>query len=489
VKELSLRGAAVWHDGDQDLRDGMVRQRITAALFQSRFVILAIDDCFRDSPWCRAEYLPALTVEKQTAATRVIVARMNAATHVPDLLASVPIFDCSRQDSFDLLSAEIQKGNRVPLDIAPRAPSSPNVETLKQTALAVIKEAEDKHDPNSQILRMVAHALADGDSLVHPLHLMATRNMLIKKLNFSSLFDRDRAFLVSAALFFCTLSNSDDRANGLYTLLHLAEHDPMQSLQEEVLRIFLKESDDTLLQIGFPWFERRWGMLSVEQRSMVEICALRDPTHLSLYYPRSQMVDRFSAATRVKIFNRGLDTEMLSIEEKMYLLEERTEYLLSSPDLITGTSGWDTMRKRMGISDMEILFRDLDRLLFESGRVPKGEAAVLGDRVVALVQSIVSHAAHHDGIPLIALEEWVLDFVLKPLLWCTTISTTKSSAQEVFSGICDLLEAKGSLAHEVPVYREYLAIALTGVKMGEMLESECFEETGIRLMQASLKQG
>jgi hypothetical protein len=82
------------------------------------------------------------------------------------------------------------------------------------------------------------------------------------------------------------------------------------------------------------------------------------------------------------------------------------------------------------------------------------------------------------------MEEWVLDFVLKPILWCTTISATKKAAEKLFREVCEILEAKGSIAYEVPAYREYLAIALSGANVDRMLNSDCFREANLHLMKA-----
>jgi hypothetical protein len=388
AEELRSLGANIWHDDNEDLRDRKVQQRAHAALIRSRFVVVCIDVSFRDSPWCRAEYVPAEEVAKRTSAPKVIVAQMDPSTHIPPRLETTPRFECYQQGSVERLCSEIRNGNHIPSDLPSDEKSREalyvNPAALAETSAAVSKDTNGKKDSISMMLRMVANALQDGDHPDPPQYLMATRQAVIEAGDLAALCERDRAFLVSAAKFFCALPTSDNRANGLYMLLYLAENTHNQLLHHDVLHIFLREPDDSLLSIGFPWFDRQWSSLNAQQRSIVELCALRDPTHLKLYYSQSQMLREFSAVTRVKIFNRGLETEILSYEEKMLLLVERADYILELAQPITGALDVDALRKYMRISDLEILFRDLSALLFKAGDTPKSQEPDLAVQVTNL---------------------------------------------------------------------------------------------------------
>ena len=122
-------------------------------------------------------------------------------------------------------------------------------------------------------------------------------------------------------------------------------------------------------------------------------------------------------------------------------------------------------------------------LLFDNTGVPKRELENIAHQVVAVIDRVATHSRQHEGVPLVAMENSVLAYVLKPLPWCTTLPATKNSAQKTFLAVCDLLEASGSLAYEIPVYREYLGIALSGADISQGLDSKCFRETSIRLMK------
>ena len=121
-----------------------------------------------------------------------------------------------------------------------------------------------------------------------------------------------------------------------------------------------------------------------------------------------------------------------------------------------GDSKLDVLRSVMGISDLEVCVRDLDGLLFDRFGEPRPDAKMLANRFVSLIAKIARHSNRNEGYPLLLMEEWVLDFVLIPLLWCFTLSATRARAKRVYESICDLMESKSGLKHEVPIYREAL---------------------------------
>jgi hypothetical protein len=92
ARELTRFGAGVWHDGDADLRDRRVSQKVARALRASRFVAVCIGSGFRDSEWCKAEYAPALIAEKSADATRVLVVCLAPESIIPKTLQHCPRF-------------------------------------------------------------------------------------------------------------------------------------------------------------------------------------------------------------------------------------------------------------------------------------------------------------------------------------------------------------------------------------------------------------
>jgi hypothetical protein len=487
VKEMNMRGATVWHDHDQDLRDRQVKEAVGQALFRSRSVIVSIDDSFHDSAWCRSEYIPALEVARSAKATRVIVARMVSNCITPEQLKSAPHFECYQRGELDRLAAEIQKSNRVPFNANYEDPPGINAKTLAnvETLHRMIMDAYD-NDSNSEALASVASAMMQGDMGQHQWQedLMIGRQTLLREAKMSAFSKADLDFLTSAALYFCGSRNPDNRANGMFILCHLAEHDPTRSLHDEVFRAIRREPNATLInEIVFPWFEGNWTSFDAQQQSEVEMFAMRDPTH-ARYYSES-LVNKFSEVTRVRVFARGLETQVLPYGERMQLLEERAGYILSETKHTTQRSRIDGLLMFMGIHDIEPLFHELDSLLFEDRVKPRSEFENVAVRVIDLIHRITSHSKEHEGQPLIAMEEYVLDYVLKPLLWCARIPDATSRAQNTFDSVCQLLKTYSSLAYKVPFYREYLDITLSGADTSGGLFSECFEQTRLRLHEAT----
>ena len=458
AEELGRRGAEVWHDDDRDLSDRRVQEAVGAALIQSRFVVVLIGAGFHDSIWCRAEYLPALAVETLASAKRVLVARMDADVAIPNDLAGATRFECHRDDEIERLRAVIVDGNRVPFEQAQVANQTTDWSDLRSRAEAFAR-LEDRENVKALMLSGVAGSVEAGDEPRIPQLLEAARTMFIDHVPLAELTADERQFLLDAARFFCTLRLSEDRANGIYMLQHLAEHDPERTLHDEVARVLEREPDATLMQIAFPWLEKQWDVLTPWQRSIAERCAMRAPSWLR----DSPMVGAFAEVTRVKIFNRGLEIEALTCPERMHLLEERAGRILMSTQPITGDSNDDRLRAQLNVPDIEIVFRDLASLRREHRQHPSDEWPNRDAEVVTFIERIVRHSMKHEGFPILAMEDVDLrQFVLDPLLRFTAVPATRGPASKAYRDLCDLVEGSDPDALEVPVYREFLERALGG---------------------------
>ena len=88
---LSDLGLEIWYDGKAD-RDCCVVKAVSTALTRSRSVVVCVSDAFRDSPWCRAEYLPSLAVETLASSSRVVVAQLSPNAELPDALKTASRF-------------------------------------------------------------------------------------------------------------------------------------------------------------------------------------------------------------------------------------------------------------------------------------------------------------------------------------------------------------------------------------------------------------
>jgi TIR domain len=114
AKVLSGAGLAVWIDENADLRDRRVTNAISTALRASRYVLVFVPSNFRDSEWCRAEYLPALRFSKLTSIARTIVVRETADINIPmDLEQAIQV----TLDDMKHLPAILKAGNALSFDV------------------------------------------------------------------------------------------------------------------------------------------------------------------------------------------------------------------------------------------------------------------------------------------------------------------------------------------------------------------------------------
>ncbi len=117
VESLSESGVRTVWDCDLELRDRRVMHAIARAMRRSRYVALFVSDFYVDSPWCRAEYLSALTVEEKYKVPRALVIAQSevAAERVPIELRHQQQY-LATQTGATALAALVSRGNRTGLD-------------------------------------------------------------------------------------------------------------------------------------------------------------------------------------------------------------------------------------------------------------------------------------------------------------------------------------------------------------------------------------
>ena len=155
--------------------------------------------------------------------------------------------------------------------------------------------------------------------------------------------------------------------------------------------------------------------------------------------------------------------EGLSTEECMTLLEERLEYILALPqnDGFVDTLG--VAGAFLGITESEIVIRNLcsDILRYRPLDTELASEVIsrteLLKRSLAFLSRIVHHAKTHGGWPLLLFDEWVLDFVIKPLGLIYSVDAMRRDAEHAMTWSCDVLEHSEKIGGEVPYYRQYLA--------------------------------
>jgi hypothetical protein len=117
---LGNTGIALWWDenGDENLADGQLIERIGHAVFHSRYIIVCVSDATPLSEWMDAEFAKGLAAEVRWGYTRVLVARLDAEAKVPQALANCPRYTAGDSDA--ALAEFVKIGNRfdfIPIEI------------------------------------------------------------------------------------------------------------------------------------------------------------------------------------------------------------------------------------------------------------------------------------------------------------------------------------------------------------------------------------
>lgn len=118
----------------------------------------------------------------------------------------------------------------------------------------------------------------------------------------------------------------------------------------------------------------------------------------------------------------------------------------------------DVVRSLLGVSDLEICFREIYALFFDREKTPKRSDFDMSN-VETLLQMyclLVEQSEVREGLPLLYAEEYVMDFVLPPLLLCCTFPEYTTQAAALYQQMCALMTKSTRFAHEVPAYLQAL---------------------------------
>jgi hypothetical protein len=88
-------------------------------------------------------------------------------------------------------------------------------------------------------------------------------------------------------------------------------------------------------------------------------------------------------------------------------------------------------------------------------------------RALSFFTRIAQHAKPHEGWPLLSLDEWVIDFLIKPLGLIHSAGVLRPQAEEAIMLACDVLEHSEKVGREVPCYRQSLADLLAQLPQEE----------------------
>jgi hypothetical protein len=354
--KLNEHGARVWHDGNADLRDRRVRQKVAQALRASRFVVVFIDSQFRDSEWCKAEYVPALAAEKAAQSVRVLVALTSPPSYVPESLEHCPKFTI---DEVAKLARYLIDGNS--LHFSPETVSSNAPIISRQDLGPLFEKTQITDDLSTRIARRLRSSfkdiLAEAGSTEFSQELFLMRNVWGERGATVPTAKSLEGRLIRAVCLNTSLSpNVDNRANSLMLLAALDEQYRTPKSLSEVLKFLRREQNENVISTISWWFKDINSRLTPEQMEIVELTALRSPKTFRQEEGRA-LIHLFSDCVRSRVMvGPGLG-EGLSSAERLTLLEGRLDYILSQP----GTPGFvDTLGAAgalLGVTETEVSCR------------------------------------------------------------------------------------------------------------------------------------
>ncbi|OGW49111.1 MAG: hypothetical protein A2V62_02490 [Nitrospirae bacterium RBG_19FT_COMBO_58_9] len=174
-----------------------------------------------------------------------------------------------------------------------------------------------------------------------------------------------------------------------------------------------------------------------------------------------------AAALRHRVSSERLaqDVEVLSLDEQLNLLEQRTIFWSER-----GTAKINAAKKEQAtvrltelmsdpLTEAEKIFRDVCTIVFES-RASEHRRPGIGPqeltRVVNMARSVADgYSQSARAAELVGLDKWAYDLALKPLLLAVELEDTRSEAAVAYRALCSALKL-GALGHEVPVYLSVL---------------------------------
>ena len=449
--QLRSLGAAIWHDEDADLRDRRVQAHVAQALRASRYLVVCVTPEFRDSLWVQCEYRPTLELERRSGLVRAVVLSDEDESHIPATLRSAPRFG---RGSLEQLANFLREGNRLAFN-----PDE------------VLKECAARTD-----------AVPSGDSTIekeassgsYSERLFLERNRVGLKPELIADPDSASGKSLRRLAFAATRSSdSDNRANGFMLLEEIDKRWRHEQTLDDLLACLAQESDETLVGYMASWVTGVVDRLTPDRLALASLVVLRSPDRFGYQFDLS-LLDRLPEAIRCRVLI-GEALGGLNRGEKMSLLKERLDYLAE----IAGIS----YPRELGaagvvhrISEWEVLLREIcsEVLGFSTNDRQFAQEITINilllRRVLDAFHRIVQRC-RSDSATRTAMEKWLLDFMIIPLMLYRDFSGLWPKARQIILDVCDVLTDSTGSAHEVPCYR----IMLSHIDAGKSLDDATTE--------------
>ncbi len=465
---LRNAGLALWWDenGDEDLADGQLIEKIGHAVFHSRYIIVCVGIETSPSEWMSAEFAAGLASEKKWGYKRVLVARMDSQVEIPAELARCVAFEVEGDSSAEL--AEYAKsGNR--FDFEPE-----EVKTAVSNEFVHLADApaERRSTPSNVELLFGLPWRIDMPEASEFNQSLQSMRCSVDRMDRSELEGLPglSSMLLRACADPAFSEDNDNRANAIGTMARLAEFGSRDAVAR--LTFFLSvERNPSVISMAFRWISKHFDQMEGGTRSVVLLAVATASTFADGRLDDaclSSLPEAIQCRVRT---GRDLDPKSLSVKERLALASRRIDLLLEqSPYGANRMSFWTEVERLKGAAFS----------FYKYEPHPKAVHPELISDAFDVIERMIERSWQREGYPFCALES-PFDQLLTPIAMCYADGQYPERAARLLESACDLLSAYGKRGNStVAAFRSLL----TELQQGKTFD-QVYAQLSESLYQAS----
>lgn len=449
-------GLSLWWDenGDEDLNDGQLLERIGHTVFHARYIIVCLSTRAAPSEWMRAEFAMGLAAERKWGYKRVLVAKMESEASVPADLASCVAFDL--QDRAEL-AQYAKAGNR--LDFEPEEVKAAISRTFLDFNIAEEMKGANKRPSNVDLLLGLPWRIRTRDP-DDPCQSLMSMRCSVDRMERSELDAvPGLSSLLLEACFEPAMSKSNDnRANAIGTMARLAELGNRQAV-ERLIFFLSTERDAGVISMAFRWISAHYSQMEGHARSVVLLAIATASTFADRRLDDaclSSLPEAIQCRVRT---GRDLDPDSLSPRERLALASRCIKVLLKQTP--SGANRVWIAREAERVSNAAFEF-------YKSEPHPKAAHPELISQALDVIEQIIERSWEEEGYPFCTIES-AFDQLMTPVAMCYADGQCPEHATRLFESACDLISAYGKRGENtVAAFRGLLADLRQGKTFNEV---------------------
>ncbi|QAU37151.1 toll/interleukin-1 receptor domain-containing protein [Bradyrhizobium guangdongense] len=461
-------GLSLWWDenGDEDLSDGQLLERIGHALFHARYIVVCLSTKAALSEWMTAEFATGLAAETEWSYKRVLVVKMEPEVTVPANLASCVAFDLQNPAE---LAEFVKTGNR--FDFEPDEVKAAVSRKFFDFDIAEVMKSGNKKLSNVDLLLGLPWRISTRDS-DEPCQSLMSMRCSVDRMDRSELeaVPGLSSMLLRACFEPAMSKNNDNRANAIGTMARLAELGDPQA-RDRLIFFLSTERDAGVISMAFRWISGHYGRLEGHARSVV---LLAIATASTFAHGRLDEVCLSSLPEAIQCrvrTGRDLNSDSLSPRERLALASRCIKALLKQTP--TGANSVWIAREAERVSKAAFEF-------YKSEPHPRAAHPELISQALDVIDVIIERSREKEGYPLCTIDA-AFDQLMTPLAMCYADGQCPEHAARLFESGCDLISAYGKRGENtVAAFRRLLS----DLKQGRTF-NEAYARLPESLFQAS----